>query len=122
MKANELRIGNWINHKYSPPSFIVSVINTFNENTVNGIELEDCEPIPLTQEWLLKFGFKKWNDCCYCNGKLVVEGLFKNFNESICLLRCGNDDYVELTNINYVHQLQNLYFAIIGEELTTHHE
>jgi hypothetical protein len=113
IQANELRTGNYYDN-----NGIVSVVSP---NTIEDVWIAErswVKPIPLTEEWLLRLGFEKWNDCCYCNGKLVVEGLFKNFNESISLLRCGNDDYVELTNINYVHSLQNLYFALTCEELT----
>lgn len=117
MKASELRIGNYVKCDSIPEVGILK-ISVINKDFVNGCNIELIKPIPLTEEWLLKFGFDKWNDYCYCNGKIAVEGLFKKFNESICLLRCGNDDYVELTNIKHVHQLQNLYFALTNEELT----
>jgi len=119
MKANELRIGNWINHKYSPPSFIVSVINTFNENTVNGIELEDCEPITLTEEWLLKFGFEKSGEPYIIENFAVEEN---GLNWYLYMYDEENGCDVNIGIIQYVHQLQNLYFALTGEELTTHHE
>lgn len=130
VRASELRIGNLVeypawNNDDSKAYFSIRDIY-FDEGKIgltNGIikipcsHLDFIKPIPLTEEWLLKFGFDKWNDYCYCNSKIAVEGLFKKFNESICLLRCGNDDYVELTEIKYVNQLQNLYFALTGEEL-----
>lgn len=123
MKATELRIGNWIHHKYSEPNFIVSVINTFNENTVNGIELEDCEPIPLTEEWLLKFGFEIIINNEY-NCKMYVK-----YFDGTDYIGVDAEDFSLGTYLNNkiahaprptfmsVHQLQNLYFALTNEEL-----
>jgi hypothetical protein len=67
--------------------------------------------IPLTEEWLLKFGFA------------VTDGLFGNkYRKSIDLYTMKDksigfvfDDYC--ITIQYVHQLQNLYFALTGQEL-----
>ncbi len=71
------------------------------------------KPIPLTEEWLLKFGFVqsqdidtifglKLNDFWYINEFQIRN----NFN-SILL------DF----ELKYVHQLQNLYFALTGTHL-----
>ena len=50
MKINELRYGNWVDvGGYEVP------ITRINEVTAR-----DSEPIPLTEEWLLKFGFEKF--------------------------------------------------------------
>lgn len=75
--------------------------------------------IPLTEEWLLKFGFEEmeFENCFsinYAPFEFKVELLpkedfiiFKNRNENTHHAQC-----------KYVHQLQNLYFALTGEELT----
>lgn len=71
------------------------------------------KPIPITEEWLLKFGFVqsqdidtifglKLNDFWYINEFQIRN----NFN-SILL------DF----ELKYVHQLQNLYFALTGTHL-----
>lgn len=138
MKANELRIGNLVKANYRGISFICDVVKViFNEIFVKGIMDDDkCEyefsgdpekyagkengfePIPLTEEWLLKFGFDKVlprNDKIYyrLNDYFVIE------DSRVFLL---GDDAFEILKlrqeIKYVHQLQNLYFALTGEELT----
>ena len=72
------------------------------------------EGIPLTEEWLLKFGFDE-------NLELVIrESLSIEFNEDMQaslwagLYIAGEADSLK---IEYVHQLQNLYFALTGEDL-----
>jgi hypothetical protein len=82
----------------------------------NCITIQSLKPIPLTEEWLLKFGFVK--DSEYDNtfnlGIEVLNG-FKDFTidirAKVLLLDC-----MEI-KIEYVHQLQNLYFALTGEDL-----
>ena len=120
MNEKYLRIGNYIQlyrnaedkemsiHKvkaifYSTDysCYCVELEDTFVVNIERGIE-----PIPLTEEWLLKFGFKK-NSEFYENGKVIL--IEENNSFHLAFLNCSS--------IKYVHQLQNLYFALCGEEL-----
>ena len=113
--ANELRIGNLV---YNENKQIVSV-------SASRIVLCDdkrvkYQPIPLTEEWLVKFGFyqsksAEYEGLCAYNipswGRVVIQdGTLQP------------DQYYFLDGltqeIEYVHQLQNLYFALTGEELT----
>jgi hypothetical protein len=65
---------------------------------------------------LFKFGFKFDGHCSWWKNKLIEltidtgEDEYSVFND--------NGDYITLKGIKYVHQLQNLYFALTGEELT----
>ena len=110
MEAKELRIGNYVypfddvclvNNKTIFRDFIKVVYRDF-ENTLH------LHPIPLTEEWLVEFEFEKalngwWSDneiWSYNDGKFYL----------------GANTY--LSNVKYVHQLQNLYFALTNEELT----
>lgn len=116
MEAKELRIGNFLNGKQG--HVIVTEIKTNNSVKIHDntsvFSLGIClQPIQLTQEWLLKFGFFKH------------EGWFKKGN--IVLHPVNNEYYRTGTHygremctvkIEHVHQLQNLYFALTGEELT----
>lgn len=104
MKANELRIGNW----YLSFGVDLKQVESITKDKI----LIDFHPIPLTEEWLLKFGFD--------SHKSSKELLFGSL---ICLERQMNELFIvnpfdkHQYKIDYVHQLQNLYFALTGEEL-----
>ena len=112
MKANELRIGNYyvdIDNKLSSISGYELHQFTIKENTDN-LGVMEYQPIPLTEEWLLKFGFE--------NNKLEA-----NHNDIIYYSRLNNIGIkgmlgmVKVSQCIYVHQLQNLYFALTNKEL-----
>ena len=75
----------------------------------------DVEPIPLTEEWLLKLGFKKTEWDNFNSYRLMIG----NNDYTIVLYSDGNCEVGDIITckIEYVHQLQNLYFALTGEEL-----
>ena len=87
-------------------------------------KLEYLNPIPLTEEWLLKFGFtersfKGYNRKFYktVNNILFVIPFCISF-DSINYYYPVDEEYQIFINLKYVHQLQNLYFSLTGEELT----
>ena len=70
-------------------------------------------PIPLTEEWLVKLGFERNDECL----ELEINDISLVWIGYITLN--FNGTYIILNNeIIYLHQLQNLYFALTGEELT----
>lgn len=108
MKVQELRIGNWVSYPMGGNCQIQSgrEIDAFDKNTPS--------PIPLTPEILEKIGFHKYrywwtrpnntfNFEEWTNDEL---GLYLHVNEH----KVGQ-------HIKYLHQLQNLYFALTGTEL-----
>lgn len=118
MDARELRIGN-----YATDSIETGAITVFNNDACvlkhkSGIvkcRISDLQPIPLTKEWLLKFGFEqqKWGDFIltyYRKGNILYS--LSDGNVEL------NEPNICLTQLKHVHQLQNLYFALTGEELT----
>ncbi len=119
MKVNQLRIGNYVTD-----SIQTGAITVFNNDACvlkhkSGIvkcRISDLSPIPLTEEWLLKFGFKKSNVYCFGNHKLIIESLMGDRHS--CRYRINPDESIWISELHYVHQLQNLYFALTGEELT----
>jgi hypothetical protein len=117
MKASELRIGNLVMDGKD-----IEQVNARMIDMLVKIEA-DFEPIPLTEEWLLKLGFKQ---CGYEMLSWKHETLLPSFDlDGINWADFDEPDYQflnykvadEILRIDYVHQLQNLYFALTGEEL-----
>lgn len=125
MNTNELRIGNWVSEKVLGCRQVVTVDPLyFGINTGQGIysiEHNNLEPIPLTEEWLLKFGFEKVNNELTNIAPLNLPCTFNlpntpfSFCQGKLILTTSTGDFC--VNTEYVHQLQNLYFALVGEEL-----
>lgn len=114
MESKELRIGNWFQEDMTCGSY--AQITAEQILDLDNDPLDDFyQPIPLTEEWLLKFGFKKdlGND-------LYLESTSTSFfvwqNNRVELL--DDENNICICHCQYVHQLQNLYFALTGEELT----
>lgn len=120
MESKELRIENLVTYY----GRVVSITGITEEHpfiyliTADYLDWDEIEPIPLTEEWLLKFGFEKTKHDFYdlkipkgVSAKLTMNNSFNSFQ--VC--QSGYGFNVEL---NYVHQLQNLYFALVGKELT----
>jgi hypothetical protein len=134
MEARELRIGNCIiwrgaNH----------IIESISKNEIridwyypdNITTVEELEPTPLTNEILKKCGFNDDDNLGTRYSFQVLRSheqlistheyvLGKFEHESTDEFRLACDDYtfdIQLPHIKYLHQLQNLHFALTGEEL-----
>jgi hypothetical protein len=120
MNTNELRIGNLCQDKIS--GALLKVTGT-HENDISFYVIDrnlfplqpgwQAEPIPLTEEWLLRFGFEK-NDN---NQFILMEGSVDIlFNKDLNGWTCDGINF-SINMTEHVHQLQNLYFVLTGEEL-----
>ncbi len=130
MKANEIRLGNIVEYH---------ILDDPDEKKewweVNVIDIDDIaymlldgddgndnyRPISITPQWLDDLGFIKPP-----SGKLLYKPMpiikaeihFEEFRKSlVCVVYCSTGSLIPI-DIKYVHQLQNLYFALTGEELT----
>jgi hypothetical protein len=110
MRASELRIGNW-------------VIDNNKSVQVVATDFSYCEvfkPIPLTEEWLLNFNFEK--STVFGNFKVKARDYYHSIKyydgEWIYSNDYSDADCYCIASVKYVHQLQNLYHALTGEELT----
>lgn len=126
--VKEMRVGNWVSQKYvafaqegmavvKDGSFWADA--PFSIRDFQGYEKfpENCKPIPLTQEWLHRFGGKMseetgvWRFSWGGNGEVFV------------FLHQGYDKYAfELGKglckpVEFVHQFQNFFFAFTEIEL-----
>lgn len=111
MKASELRIGNYVYRQSA--KLIIDKSSVYQIENVNIQSALKYEPIPLTEEWFDKFGFNQmgmWKIL-----KDVEFSIIKGYGLALKSI----DGYRRLNqnSIKYVHQLQNLFFALTGEEL-----
>ena len=122
MKANELRIGNLCYYH-------VEDSHEGDHDILNEVDYEDLRilfgrgscgeylPIPLTEEWLSSFNILESylisNDVrtYFCEPISISI----NYESNIMLIFFKGELIGEC---KYIHQLQNLYFALTGEELT----
>ena len=131
MKVQELRIGNWI--ESDNDFFQIETLQSKNHWKFNGnkgdieinfidknkntyyCELKYINPVPITEEWLVKFGFKKDK---YYNTEFAE---YRTSYEKDLFVLKENFEYLNYTNLKckleFVHQLQNLYFALTQTEL-----
>lgn len=144
MKANELRIGNWVecrNKFIRVKSIYDQGINLELESGYYGGVVENYDgyfenewfggavinPIPLIPEILEKCGFVKSksdkddNEDHYVYGNQVANNFSLYFDTDHWeIAQEWNDSRVYFyfwNHIKRLHQLQNLYFALTGEEL-----
>lgn len=158
MTSNELRQGNLISFFNGlGKDEVIEVTPRFFSSLASGQSFEDqkkrveingyYKPIPLTEEWLLKFGFNKWTFTNHLSG-LAYEDIFAyeksgliihmadkaayfknemvNKNQLSIVIHLGFTESnkikyytqtIDETQVDYVHQLQNLHFALTQTEL-----
>jgi hypothetical protein len=116
MKSSELRIGNLVINNLNgeilkPCDVLCDGINTDN---IEGLNYAFIEPIQLTEEWLLNFGFKKHH----------ITHIVYELNGTALAVKIWEDQFIcfwgrtsTKSEIKHVHQLQNLYHSLTGEEL-----
>ena len=129
MNAQELRLGNYVMiHDYAKGNR-QQVVDQLGSCYVNILDEQYCTPIPLTEEWLLKFGFKKMKNYLKKSTGLSSYSWYKNNTHFFTIEKHDEYDFGDtwiptfrfdncITTIDYVHQLQNLYYSIRREELT----
>jgi len=128
LQANELRISNWINTDFGYAQIdSICEVSVSTKNKLGSWLLKEIEPIELTPEILEACGFEKSdNKAWYASldkefDLYEVNGFeFINADDGKFYLWIStNDPYNNFfwTEIKYMHQLQNLYFDLIGKEL-----
>lgn len=132
MEVKELRLRNWIGFgRKENGDFLIGQVEGLHGDLMGGtVNIKNHDqtflaqqlfPIPLTEEWLLKFGFEDVTGVYYTlhispDFKLLLipaDGFYPQLNKA----DENGWQSVSLNKIEFVHQLQNLYFALTGEEL-----
>lgn len=78
------------------------------------VDLDRISGIPLTEEWLLNFGFELKNNNSYFNE--IKYGIWYN-KQKIEPYEIGFYCAISDVKLDYVHELQNLYFSLTKKEL-----
>jgi hypothetical protein len=135
MKANELRLGNWISNPIQDINLLVDITTLskifYDDNNKNINPKDKFQPIPLTEEWLVKFGFIEakrhvhyFEEVFY--SKSIIKDSPNHYEQLVISLPLGHievgefnieQSYLMNIEMNHVHQLQNLFYCLCGEEL-----
>lgn len=146
MKVNELKIGNYV--KFYDPingTNIYKVYNIDDRGSVSRVSLEDkgqlasctvkdIEPIELTEDVLLKIGFKKERQLIsilfYLDYEIDVDNIIRvkyiiyPNRSSLPLLKITTSRYENYEcfefmkrGVKYLHELQNSYYCLTNQEL-----
>lgn len=144
MKASELRLGNYVDYNCCCENKITVKVESISKDKLWMIDdtknyhctkcgetfynnlIDFFYPIPLTEEWLLKFGFVK-------HFNMFIKSYSRNEDNMVSFLGIFFEEkinswigYVGNNNTNFsvaincyfsVHQIQNLYFSLTGEEM-----
>lgn len=126
LKASELRIGNILRCTTREGSVFVGPVTQLLESELTAGETNSrftydrCEPIELTPEILETVGFKNYRNR-NVDFNLIKKRVHLNYSDdylSHFVPDEGNEKVCyAIPHIKYLHQLQNLYFALTGEEL-----
>lgn len=118
MNAKELRIGNYVYRQSS--KLMVDRTDIYQIEVVTRQTESKYDPIMLTEKWLYKFGASSH----FTSDPQERQASKAFMLENVKIHMCNEDvqefmfESFELFEIKTVHQLQNLYFALTGKELT----
>lgn len=137
IKANEIRVGNWLNDpRQYDPKFFTKTENGYFKATARDIQFaEEFEPIPLTEEILLKCKFQELNEfentCIDKDNFIEISSVLEDefyigknketgFYHFLTIDTFQGDDLFFKSisaPMQYLHTLQNYYPAFSGQEL-----
>lgn len=138
MKTEELRLNNLVSLSYETRKGVFDSCHIDDTNSLlndeafpvdklysDGCELligaediefsiEEIEPILLTEEWLLKLGFEPHKS---------IDGSFSHYAKDVFTYNTNHGWWLfsqrlfDQSRLEYVHQLQNLFYAITGKDV-----
>jgi len=141
INTRELRIGNLLNLDFHGDSSVFEVGEISGDGVKHAHfsewpDMETLSPIPLTEDWLLRFGFEKENKKTSIKHGVYFSKWINDYKYSFAYAEFREDwgfyhsytdalkdedndrfDFISC-GIKYVHQLQNLFYALTNTELT----
>ncbi len=134
METKELRIGNWIYLCGYLHGFEIRFDGAEREMELSGFILgkllsyrpgktfdfiNEVKPIKLTEEWFIRLGLSQYNNneldpLQAYQYKITYEAVYSDW--IIYFQQFEKNDWTVFT-VSYVHQLQNLFFALTSNEL-----
>jgi len=122
LDSHEIRLGNTYKIEMGDGTYKSDLINLEDLRNLLDDELDDFyQAMEISEAWLLKLGFK-YNER-YNNFIIKAKGFYNsvgyNYEDGDWYYNndSSNAGCYYITSIKYVHQLENLYFALTGEEL-----
>lgn len=120
LDSHEIRLGNTYKIEMGDGTYKIGLINLEDIESLLNDEIDDFyQALEITEEWLIKVGFKAVLDISYTfpkpynNLELAYYGSINGFKKGWVITKLFG-----LSNgIKYVHELENLYFTLTGEEL-----
>lgn len=127
MKLTEFRVGNNVFHSKHPSTVFEikdidrhdNEIGLLDDGYFVKLDTSGLQPIPLTSDMIEKIGLKKRSDSADCNIWDMKDQNMRNGNLCLAFIKAGwiYPAAPGAIPFHYVHQLQNLYFALTGQEL-----
>ncbi len=129
LEAKDLRIGNLVYGVSDGQKILSDVVSLDSVNLTEhpiwliskynqtSDEYESVEPIPITEEWLLKLGFKEQNTEIGSRFRKKNFYIAKNTDFDFYLKDVKSGIYIHLTKLDFVHELQNIWYCLNGKDL-----
>lgn len=132
IKANELRIGDWVNIPESGINAVIDIIGTKKvcidtdrvdlDGNQGCFMCESLNPIPLTSEILKQCGFAEETYHLLSHPHMKCRWVIQNMSGNSLATPFLRFDgtcrppFIS-TDVYFLHQLQNIYFALTNKEL-----
>lgn len=110
IKLSDLRIGNWVQNNFGTEYQVKAEHILMNHQQGGFFD----RPIPITEEWLLRFGFVKTNKSYFEKDGLGFITGYTNDGDLVCTNTFG----ARHIHFYYVNEIQNIWYFVTGEELT----
>jgi len=110
LDSHEIRLGNSYKIELGDGTYKIGLINLEDIENLLDDEIDDFyQALEISEEWLLKVGFKPNANACKSQEYLY---------NKISIWKYDNEFAFGQWELKYAHQLENLYFALTGDELT----